>query len=68
MYDSDFCGLADDDGVDGNEVVLCKCGYVAKKFVSFERYNTGRRFLACEGHEVRDDVLSFWFVFQCTVK
>jgi hypothetical protein len=45
MNDSEFCGLADD----GEEPVLCDCGFVAKKFVGWGGYNTGRRFLACEG-------------------
>uniref|UniRef100_A0ACD6AF74 Uncharacterized protein n=1 Tax=Avena sativa TaxID=4498 RepID=A0ACD6AF74_AVESA len=47
IYDSDWCGLADD----GAEPILCKCGFVATKFVGFEGYNTGRRFLSCEGQE-----------------
>jgi hypothetical protein len=45
MNDSEFCGLADD----GEEPVICDCGFVAKKFVGWGGYNTGRRFLACEG-------------------
>ena len=56
LYDSEYCGLAGD----GDEPVLCRCGYVAAKFVGFEGSNTGRRFLACEGH-VRDH----WIFLNC---
>ena len=43
MYDSDYCGLAE------RENVVCKHNSIAAKFVCFEGYNTGRRFLACAG-------------------
>lgn len=52
-YDSDFCGLADD----GEEPVLCKCGFVAAKFVAWGGCNTGRRYLACEGQQVCEHFL-----------
>ena len=50
MYDSDYCGRADD----GPMPVLCKCKNVAMKHVAFEGCWTGRRFYACSG-EVSDD-------------
>ncbi|CAM0944393.1 unnamed protein product [Alopecurus aequalis] len=45
MYDSDYCGLAE------RENVVCKHNSIAAKFVCFEGYNTGRRFLACAGQD-----------------
>jgi hypothetical protein len=46
MYDSDFCGLVDDDA----NPVTCHHGAPARRFVAFDRSWTGRRFLGCAGH------------------
>ncbi|CAM0881191.1 unnamed protein product [Alopecurus aequalis] len=46
MYDSDFCGLAEEEGS-----VRCKHHSIASKYVCFEGWNTGRRFLGCEGQD-----------------
>ena len=59
IYDSDWCGLADD----GAEPILCKCGFVVAKFVGFEGYNTGRRFLSCEGKVCDQMFVPFSLIF-----
>ncbi|CAM0955585.1 unnamed protein product [Alopecurus aequalis] len=45
IYDSDFCGLADE------YPVLCKHQSVTQKFVCFDGCYTGRKFLGCAGQE-----------------
>uniref|UniRef100_A0A8R7VF80 GRF-type domain-containing protein n=1 Tax=Triticum urartu TaxID=4572 RepID=A0A8R7VF80_TRIUA len=44
LYDSDWEGLAD-----GAAPPRCKCGAIAAKFVGWEGYETGRKFLGCAG-------------------
>jgi hypothetical protein len=45
MYDSDYCGLDDED----ETKIRCHCNSTVQKCVAFEGCWTGRRFLACAG-------------------
>ncbi|KAK1601188.1 hypothetical protein QYE76_018924 [Lolium multiflorum] len=48
IYDSEYCGS--DDGL---PAARCKCRKVAGRFVAFEGWQTGRRFLGCDVQEGR---------------